>query len=371
MNELPNVTVCGCGSGAMAMAADIAMLGCKVTLYELPDFKDNLEPIHENGGIFLTGNTHSGKTGLARLYKVTDDAENAVQDSELIMINVPASAVDKFVVALSPYLNQDHTILVTTGYWASLRLRKLLEKNDNSRKATIVEQNIMPYLSRKIGPAQAHIYNYKKDLRISAWPARENKDAHKLIASVYPQIKLSKNILENNLQPGNPCVHAQINIPKADFFFDRAKEFRFYGEVSMCASKLMDAFDLERMRVAAALDCKTITLVDWINKTYGYEGQNMYEMCGSVTNPHTHRWGNDAGNRRVLIEDLCYFFVPMEQLAEVVRVKVPVTKAILEIIQIFTDYDYRANGLTLRDLGMEGFDKKQIIDFVTNGEQGD
>jgi len=149
MNELPNVTVCGCGSGAMAMAADIAMMGCKVTLFELPDFKDNLEPIHENGGIFLTGNTYSGKTGLARLYKITDDAENAVQGSELIMINVPASAVDKFVEALSPYLHQDHTILVTTGYWASLRLRKLLAKNGNSRKATVVEQNIILFRTGK------------------------------------------------------------------------------------------------------------------------------------------------------------------------------------------------------------------------------
>ncbi|CAB1080144.1 hypothetical protein D1AOALGA4SA_7832 [Olavius algarvensis Delta 1 endosymbiont] len=161
MNELPKITVCGCGSGAMAMAADIALMGREVTLYELPGFKNNLDPIRKNGGISLTGNTYSGKTGLARLCKVTDDAEVAVRDCQLIMINVPTSAVDKFVEALSPYLNKDHTILVTTGYWASLRLRKLLEKNANSREATIVEQNIMPYLSRKIGPAQAHIYNYR------------------------------------------------------------------------------------------------------------------------------------------------------------------------------------------------------------------
>jgi len=367
MKDSPSITVCGCGSGGMAMAADLSLSECEVSLYEFPDFKDNLDPIRKNGGILLTGNTYSGKTGLARLNRITDDAEEAIQDIQLIMINAPAMAVDRFVEALSPYLVERQTILVTTGYWASLRSRELLEKSGVLKKITFVEENIMPYLSRKIDPAHAHIYNVKKDMKISAWPATKNDVAYELVKKVYPHVKLSKNVLENNFYPGNPSVHAQINIPKAEFFFERAKEFRFYGEVSMCASKLADAFDEERIRVAAAFDCETPTYLTWMNKAYGYKGENLYEMCGNVTNPHAQRWGNDGGNRRVLREDLCYFFAPMEQLAEIVGIEVPVTKAIIEILQIFTDFDYRANGITLRDLGLEGLDKNQIMDFVTYG----
>ena len=51
MKELLNVTVCGCGSGGLAMAADLSMLGCRVNLYEVPAFKANLQPIREQGGI--------------------------------------------------------------------------------------------------------------------------------------------------------------------------------------------------------------------------------------------------------------------------------------------------------------------------------
>jgi opine dehydrogenase len=367
MRGLPSVAVCGCGSGGMAMAADLSLLGCDVSLYEFPEFKDNLDPIRKNGGISLTGNTYSGKTGLAQLKRITDDAEEAIQDIELIMINVPAMAVGRFVETLSPYLVEDQTLVVTTGYWASLRSRKFLEKSGILKKITFVEENIMPYLSRKIGPAHAHIYNFKQDMRISAWPATKNNVAYEIVKKVYPQMKVSKNVLENNFYPGNPSVHAQINIPKAEFFLERAKEFRFFGEVSMCASKLAGAFDEERRRVAAAFDCETPTYLDWMNKTYGYEGRSLYEIFGNVTNPHTQRWGNDAGNRRVLREDLCYFFVPMEQLAEVVGIDVPVTKAIIEILQIFTDFGYRANGITLKDLGLEGLNRNQIVDFATYG----
>lgn len=368
MGELPSITVCGCGSGGMAMAADLSLLGCKVNLYEFPDFKENLDPIRTNGGILLTGNTHSGKTGLAKLKRITDDAEEAIKDIDLIMINAPAMAVERFIEVLSSYLAKGQIIVVTTGYWASLRSRELLEKTGGLEKITLVEEHIMPYLSRKIGPAHAHIYNFKRDIRMSAWPAIKNDGTYEIVKKVYPQMGLSKNVLENNFFPGNPSSHAQINIPKAEFFFERAKEFRFYGEVSMCASKLADAFEEEKMKVASAFNCEIPTHSDWINKTYGYKGENLYENYGDVTYPHVKRWTNDAGNRRVLREDICYFFIPMEQLAEVVGIDVPITKAMIDILQVFTDFDYRANGITLKDLGMQGMDKDQIIDYVTHGD---
>ncbi len=182
-------------------------------------------------------------------------------------------------------------------------------------------------------------------------------------------MRLSKNVLENNFYPGNPSVHAQINIPKAEFFFERAKEFRFYGEVSMCASKLADAFDRERVAVAAAFGSEVPMHIPWVSRAYGYEGENLYEMYGNVSCEHVKRWGNDAGNRRVLREDLCYFFVPMEQLADRVGIDVPVTKAMIEILTVFTDFDYRAHGITLKHLGMEGLNKNQIIDYVTYGHR--
>jgi opine dehydrogenase len=368
MKDLPEVTVCGCGNGGMAMAADLALLGCKVNMYEFPEFKENLDPIRQSGEITLTGKTHSGQTGLAKLHKVTHEAEEAVENAELIMINVPAPAVDRFMENLSPHLIQGQTVLVTTGYWASLRSKRILDKYGALDKITMVEEHIMPYLSRKLTPTHAHIYNYKKDIRLSAWPATKNDSACELIRKIYPQVNPSKHVLENNFYAGNPSIHAQINIPKAEFFFERAKEFRFYGEASLCASKLVDAFDRERQKVAAAFDCEVPMSVDWITQAYGYPGKNIYEIYGNVTCEHAQRWGNDAGNRRVLQEDLCYFFVPMEQLAEIVGLEVPVTKAMIEMLRIFADFDYRANGLTLRDLGMEGLNKSQVVDYLINGK---
>jgi opine dehydrogenase len=232
----------------------------------------------------------------------------------------------------------------------------------------LAEEHIMPYLSRVVGPAHAHIYNYKRDLRVSAWPSTKNESVLRLVKKVYPQFEASKNIVENNFYAGNPSVHVQITIPKAAFFFEQAREFRFYGEVSLCASKLTDAFDRERIEVARALGCDVSHSFDWFRRTYEYPGEDLYEMFGHVTCEHAKRWGTDAGNRRVLREDLCYFMVPMEELAARLGIEVPVTKAMIEILRIFTDFDYRKHGVKLRDLGMDGFTtREQIIDYVTYG----
>jgi opine dehydrogenase len=363
----PNVTICGAGSGGMAMAADLAMLGCQVNLYEIPEYSANLEPIRSKGGIKLTGLPFSGKTGLAKLNVISDDAQQALAGSELVFINVPAMGVGPFLVHLAPHFSPGQVVVVTTSYWASFRYRDLLRATGAFDKYIFAEMVIMPYLSGKTGPAEVEIGNWKREIIISAWPATGNSRALETVRAVYPHTQGCKNVLELNFRPGNPGVHAQITIPKAEFFFERARVFRFYGEVSRCASKLTDAHDVERMRVAAAYDCQTDTWPDDCRKIYDLQGEDLYELHGSVTDRHAQKWNQVEEIERLLVEDICYSFVPMEELARLVGITTPVTAAMTDLLAVFTGYDYRANGLKLNDLGLEGMSREQIIKYATTG----
>lgn len=369
MSNLPNVTICGCGSGGMAIAADLSMMGCRVNLYETPPFRDNLEPIRANGGIDLTGLPFSGKTGLATLHVITDDAAAALDGSEIVFINVPAMAVEPCLEHLSPHFSQGQTVVVTTGYWASFRCRNMLKATGAFDKYTFVEMVIMPYLSGKIGPAAVEIGNWKRELFIAAWPAAGNSAALEAIRRVYPQTQVCQNVIELNFRPGNPGVHVQITLPRAAFFFERAKIFRFYGEVSMCASKLTDAHDGERMQIAAAYDCITDTWPADCRRIYELEGDNLYEQHGSPTDRHARKWNQIEEIERLLVEDICYSFIPMEELARVVGLSTPVTSAMTDLTAVFTGYDYRANGLTLEKLGLDGMSRDQIIEYAISGRK--
>ena len=361
--DLPRVTVCGCGSGGMAMAGDLALMGAEVNLYEIESFAENLEPIRRNGGILVTGRPSCGKTGLAALSRVTSDPERALEGSELIFVNVPAMAVEPFVRSLAPHLQEGQVVVITTGYWASLRLRQALADDSVFERCAVVEQTIMPYLSEKAGPAEVHISNFKEYFRIAALPATKTAAAHEAVRTLYPQTEVSKNVLENNLHPGNPGVHAQITLPNAAFFLDRAKVFRFYGEVSPSAARLAEAFDQERLRVAEAFECETPTWMTYCREAYGYEGDDLYES--HITSPHADRWTTDEEARRLLVEDLCYFFIPMEALAQVAGVAVPVTTGMVDVLAVLTGFDYRAEALTLRELGLEGLSREEIIESIS------
>ena len=359
------VTICGCGNAGIAMAADIAFLGFDVNLFEVPEFEKNLEPMKALGGVELSGKTYSGKNGFAKLNKITSNAKEAVDGSDVIFLTLPAQHHKTVFEHLSAYLSEGQTVVATTGYWASLRLRELIKEKGLDEKITFIEANSFPYLSGNIGPAKAHIFNYKRHIPVSAFPADKNEEKCKVVQKIYPQYSIYKNILETNLYPGNHSVHPQITLPNAIFFFERAREFRFYSELSQTAAKLADVFDEERIKVASYFDCDTTDYVTACNKKYEYKGKDQYDLY--LNTEHGERWGRIEGLYRVLIEDLCYFFMPMESLAKMVGIAVPITTAMIDIFKVFTGYDYRLNGITLKDLGIEGLSKKQIINYVNQG----
>jgi hypothetical protein len=41
----------------------------------------------------------------------------------------------------------------------------------------------------------------------------------------------------------------------------------------------------------------------------------------------------------------------------------------IEMIRIFSDFDYRANGIKLEQLGMAGMNRDQILDYLNNGSE--
>ena len=58
MKEVRSITVIGTGNGAHGAAADLTLRGYAVTLFELPEFKGNLEAVAKKGGIQVIRGEH-------------------------------------------------------------------------------------------------------------------------------------------------------------------------------------------------------------------------------------------------------------------------------------------------------------------------
>jgi opine dehydrogenase len=119
-----SITVAGAGAAGCAVAADLALAGHAVALFELPEFAGNLDPVADRGGVRLTG---VGREGTARLARLTTDPAAAVDETEVILVATQAAGHEPVARSLAPHLRADHVVLLFTGYGQSLLVAPLVD----------------------------------------------------------------------------------------------------------------------------------------------------------------------------------------------------------------------------------------------------
>jgi opine dehydrogenase len=362
----PVFTVCGAGRAGAALAADMALMGFDVNLFELDDFRANITPIMEKGGVELSGKTQSGKIGFAKLHIITTDPEKAFKDADLIMITSPAFGHEAFFKAIFPYLRMEQIVMINTGYWASLRLASFLKEKGAFEKITLAEASIMPYLSEKDGN-KVHIFNVKQDIKLATFPGNRASKIFDIIKLVYPQHKRVPNVLWTNFAPGNNGAHAPLLLPIAGIPFDRYRGCKLYGEATLCGAKLVEAFDKERIKIAKTLGCDVETTFEWFQKAYGYKGSDIAEALRK--SPHADRYIPAERLKGVAMEDLAYFYVPSSRIADSLGVATPLIKGIIEVMGVMLDANYWEKGITLEQLGFAGLTAEQIVKYANTGQK--
>lgn len=105
-----NVAVLGAGNSGQAQAADLALAGHDVALYNrLQDAQLYLDPIKKKDGLKITG---EAREGFAKLKKVTSNIEEAVSDADIIFIATPAFAHDSGFLESAPYLKKGQVVML-------------------------------------------------------------------------------------------------------------------------------------------------------------------------------------------------------------------------------------------------------------------
>ena len=96
-----NYTVIGAGHGGKAMAAHLALMGKRVTLFNRT--YTNIQMMAARGGIELESYEH-GPRGFGALEKVTSEMSEALAEAQVIMVVVPSSAHADIAEKCAPHL---------------------------------------------------------------------------------------------------------------------------------------------------------------------------------------------------------------------------------------------------------------------------
>jgi opine dehydrogenase len=360
---LVNVTVLGGGSSAQTLAADLAIYGWAVTLFDFPAFRERLDYIASTGQIEKYGSADTRRrTGLGKLKRVTFDMKEAVSGADLVAIAVPAYAHEAFFDELVKFVQDGQTVFITPGNWGALRFRQLIDARRPANKVRVAETDICFGPTRAgepfVGPGRVRVIIERATIKLAAIPGRDADVVLQLLKGPYPELRAVDSVLETSIGNTNPATHAPLMLMNTGWLEHTEGQFMIYRDgATRSVTRAMDTLATERDSVARAFG------IDLPRTTYDAYSR----LTGSKWVRDPCEVGPPSLHHRYILEDVPYGLTPLSALAALAAVPVPLTDAMITLASNATETDLRAGGLSLSKLGLCGLAAADVCRIAKAG----
>lgn len=365
-----SISVLGGGNTAFSAAADLTLKGFEVTLYELPEFDESLEPIRDDHKIHLLG---VAEQGVAEIHNVTSDIVEAITASDVLLVIVPAYAHRRFAEVCAPHLMDGQTIVLMPGNLGTLEWARILKessKADNgftAKNVTLSEVDTAPYVCRKTTPNTATIWGVVSGLGLGVFPATNTDKVKTKLESFFPGIQPYPDVMACGLSSFNPVVHPAgvlMNVGRLEY---SRGDFYFYEEgVSPTVAEVIMAVDEERRSVGEILGYDLLTANEGFHLAgFGPKGDLWATIKGSRMLTQLKAPGSIKS--RWLTEDIPFGLVSWSSIGEEYGVDTPIMKSLINIGSVVMGFDAWTTGRSCRELGIYEMNKSQLKNYLRIG----
>ena len=365
MNTPENYTVIGAGHGGKAMAAHLALMGFRVTLFNRTF--DHIAALKARGGIDLES-AEGGPHGFAKLAIVTSDMAEALQDAQMIMVVVPSSAHADVARSVAPHLKDGQIIVLHPGRTCgTLEFVKALRDQGCTADVTVAEAETFIYASRSDGPAQARIFRIKEAVPLAALPATRTKVVLEAIQPAYPQFIDGGNVLNTGMNNMGAIFHPALTLLNAGWIEATHGDYQFYIEgVTPSVARVLEELDRERVTVASSLGLRARTGLEWLQMAYNTIGEDLHEAIHNQPGYYGIKAPSTL-NHRYIFEDVPMSLVPIASLGERFGVSVRGMDSIIRLACIVHRTDYWRRGRTVDKLGIGDLSVSELTRYVNEG----
>ena len=366
------IAILGGGNGAFITAADLALKGFDINLYEAPKLEKNIELAKEKGGIDLEIRGNPGlKGGFAKLNKISTDIKEAIHDRDVIFIIVPAFAQKIFAELLAEALSPEQMVVLEPGnFGGSLEFVEILKAKGLKKMPLLVELECMIYSGFKKDSGAVWVSGFKNGLKGAAYPGRFTERALELLLEIYPGLDNGGTILETGLSNINTVVHAPILTLNAGWTEHTKGEFLFYWEgLTPAVGRVVEAVEEERMALGRELGIHLTASKDMLIKWYGHQGAKGDTLSEVMRTNPAYKWdyAPPTMQHRFFLEDIPYGMILMEAIGEIIGVNTPIITSIINLSLKLTNKDLRSEARNLHKLGLENLTKKNLLERVNTG----
>lgn len=351
----PVFCVMGAGHGGLAMAGHLGLLGFDVRLFNRT--RARLQAVITRGGVEVEGDDVSG---FGPVSTASDQAGEVLQNADVIMVVVPATAHRFMAEQCAPHLRDGQTVVLNPGRtFGALAFAQALKELGCAADVTIAETQTFIYASRVLGPGQAKIFRVKNSIPLATVKAHRIPQCLKVVRQAFPQFVPGDSVFKTSFNNIGAVFHPALMLLNAGWVEDPADfEFYYQGTTDSVAI-VLEALDAERVAVAAALGFQALTAREWLYLAYDAVGKDLHKAIHAnpgyrgILAPHRMEM-------RYLTEDVPCSLVPMSSIAKRFGVATPVMDAFIALASTMHGRDYWSEGRTVESLGIADLDLKQI-----------
>ena len=365
MSTPERYTVIGAGHGGKAMAAHLAIMRLKVTLYNRTF--DHISVIKKRGGIELES-AEAGPHGFGKLVNVTSDMGDALKRAQMIMVVVPSSAHADIARTAARHLKNGQIVILHPGRTCgALEFAKVLRDEGCSADVTIAEAETFIYASRSDGPAQARIFRIKETVPLAALPAIRNDLVLDAIHPIYPQFIDGVNVLNTGMNNMGAIFHPALTLLNAGWIEATHGDYQFYIDgVTTSVGRVLEELDRERVTVASSLGIRARTGLEWLKMAYDTSGEDLKEAIHNQPGYYGIKAPSTLSHRYIF-EDVPMSMVPIASVGARYGVSVPGMDSIIRLACIVHRTDYWKRGRTIDKLGIGDLSVTELTRYVMEG----
>lgn len=210
----------------------------------------------------------------------------------------------------------------------------------------------------------------KSQLPAAALPAGRTKEFIEKMSRAFPEIVAGQNVLFTSLNNLNPVVHPAMTLLNTGRIESTlGKGWNLYGDgATESVAKVMLSVDSERMALLDLLGVAKTPIKDSFTtfyRNYAVKGETLSQLLRtSPIHANPTMAAPATVNDRYVTEDVPFGLMPWSSMGHMWSVPTPTIDAIVQIGSIIEDVDYFKEGVTAKDLGIEGMSPEQVTELV-------
>lgn len=343
------ITIIGAGNSALAMAAHLAMAGHQIVMWNRSS--QRISKLLRTKTIKYEG-VISGKV---KLHLITTDLEEALRDTELVLITTPATSHQDLAIKIAKVLKSKLIIILNPGRtFGALEFKHYFELNNKTIAPTILESQTIIHTCRKISDDTVDIYSFKSDVLLSTFDANLNQHIiDNLPLTLQQYFIAAESMVETSIGNVGMILHCAPLLLNAGWTECEKVNYRYYSEgITYSIINLLEKIDQERIQVSRALGCEVESTKQWLRRTYHLAGENLFE-CLQNNHAYHEIIAPDSLKHRYILEDVPCGLVPLESAGNLLGLDMKNTSLIIDLATTLLDIDFRAKGRNIQHFFLE------------------